>query len=294
MTKGIWYAIGAYVAWGLFPVFWAPFNDVPALQVLCHRIFWSFLLLVGWNLVTGQWKAFTSLALNRRILGIYTLAAVLIAITWLTFIWAVGAGFVVEISLGYFINPLLSVFLGVVFMRERLRPLQWVPIGLAATGVLYLTLAYGALPWIALTLAFTFGLYGLVKKVAPLSSMTGMTIETGILFLPAFGYLVYSELGSQGAFLHMTAVVRLELIGTSLLTIIPLLMFSSAAQTVPLSTIGVLQYFEPTLQFILGVLLFHEPFSIHRLLGFAVVWVAILLFATEGLVVHRRHTALDP
>ncbi len=288
MNKGIWYAIGAYITWGLFPVYWELLNRVPALQLLSHRIFWSFLFLFGWILATRQWKAFRNIALNRRVLGIYSIAAILIAIHWLTFVWAVGAGFIVETSLGYFINPLLSVLLGVVFMRERLRPLQWIPIGLAALGVLYLSFGYGSLPWIALTLAFSFGFYGLVKKIAPLSSMPGLTIETGILFLPAFGFLIYSELAGQGAFLHISFAINLMLFGAGLVTTIPLLMFSSAAQIVPLTTIGMLQYFEPTLQFILGVLIFREPLSLDRLVGFAIVWVAIILFAFEGMFVHRR------
>lgn len=292
MKKGIWYAMGAYVTWGLLPVYWELLKHVPALQLLGHRIIWSFLLLFGGILATRQWIAFRSITLNRRVLGIYSIAAILIAIHWLTYVWAVGAGFIVETSLGYFINPLLSVLLGVIFMREHLRPLQWIPIGLAALGVLYLTFGYGTLPWIALTLAFSFGLYGLVKKVAPLSSLHGLTIETGILFLPALGFLIYAELEGQGAFLHLNTATNLIIFGAGLVTTIPLLMFSSAAQTVPLTTLGVLQYIEPTLQFILGVLVYREPFSLSRLVGFTIVWAALIMFALEGIFVHRKQSHL--
>jgi chloramphenicol-sensitive protein RarD len=287
MKKGIWYAVGAYVFWGLFPVYWKMLAGVPALQLLGHRIVWSFLLLIGVLLLFRQGTEFRR-ALTWRVLLIYSIAAVLIGINWLTYVWAIGAGFIVETSLGYFINPLLSVLLGVIFLRERLRPLQWIPIGLAAAGVLYLTFAYGALPWIALTLAFTFGLYGLVKKTAPLGSFHGLTLETGILFLPALGFLLYSEFSGNAAFLHSAPLTDLMLFGAGAVTVIPLLLFASAARRIPLTTMGVLQYMNPTMQFLLGVLVYREPFNQHRLVGFAIVWAALILYGVEGLVARRR------
>jgi chloramphenicol-sensitive protein RarD len=287
MNKGIVYALGAYIFWGLFPIYWKLLAGIPALQLLGHRIFWSFLLLLGIVLVARQGRILQA-ALNRRVLVIYSVAAVLIAINWLTYVWAVGAGFIVETSLGYFINPLLSVLLGVVFMRERLRPLQWVPISLAAVGVLYLTFAYGSLPWVALTLAISFSFYGLVKKTAPLGALHGLTLETGILFLPALGFLIYSEFVGTGAFLHSVNLIELMLIGAGLVTVFPLLLFASAAQRIPLTMIGVLQYVNPTMQFLLGVVIFKEPFDHHRLIGFGVVWVALILFGVEGFLAQRR------
>ena len=287
MKKGIWYAVGAYVFWGLFPVYWKILGHVPALQLLGHRIIWSFLLLTGVLLLLRQGKKFQA-ALNRRVLLIYSIAAVLIGINWLTYVWAIGAGFIVEASLGYFINPLLSVLMGVIFLRERVRTLQWIPIGLAAAGVLYLTFAYGALPWIALTLAFSFGLYGLVKKTAPLGSFHGLTLETGILFLPALGFLLYSEFSGRGAFLHSAPLTNLMLFGAGAVTVIPLLLFASAARRIPLTTMGVLQYMNPTMQFLLGVLVYREPFNQHRLVGFAIVWAALILYGAEGLIASRR------
>jgi chloramphenicol-sensitive protein RarD len=287
MKKGIWYALGAYIFWGLFPIYWKLLAGVPALQLLGHRIFWSFLLLFGVIMISRQGREFRA-TLNLRVVIIYSVAAVLIAINWLTYVWAVGAGFIVETSLGYFINPLLSVFLGVIILRERLRPLQWLPIGLATVGVLYLTFAYGALPWVALTLAFSFGFYGLVKKTAPLGSLQGLTLETGILFIPALIFLVYSEISGAGAFLHSTVLVNLMLVGAGLITIIPLLLFASSAQRIPLTLIGVLQYINPTMQFLLGVFIFKEPFDHRRLIGFGIVWVALILFGLEGFLAQRK------
>ena len=281
MKKGILYALGAYITWGLFPFYWKLLAGVPALQLVGHRILWSFITLIGILLMARQWKGIQK-ALNRRVLIIYSVAAVLIAINWLTYVWAVGQGFIIETSLGYFISPLLSVLLGVIFLRERLRPLQWLPIGLATLGVLYLTLAYGSLPWVALTLAVSFGFYGLVKKNAPLDSLPGLTMETGILFLPALGFLLYSEFSGTGAFLHTTPLLNLMLLGAGPVTILPLLLFASAAKRIPLTMIGVLQYVNPTIQFLLGTFVYKEPFDHHRLIGFGIVWLALILFALEG------------
>jgi chloramphenicol-sensitive protein RarD len=287
MNKGIWYALGAYITWGLFPIYWRLLANIPALQLLGHRIIWSFLLLFGIVLVARQVRVFRS-SLNRRVVLIYSVAAVLIAINWLTYVWAVGAGFIVETSLGYFINPLLVVLLGVIFLRERLRPLQWLPIGLAAAGVLYLTFAYGSLPWVALTLAFSFGFYGLVKKTAPLGALHGLTLETGILIVPALVYLLFSEYTGAGAFMHSSALQDVMLVGAGLVTVVPLLMFASAARLIPLTLIGVLQYVNPTMQFLLGVLIYREPFDHRRLIGFIVVWVALILFGLEGYLAQRK------
>ena len=287
MNRGTWNAVGAYALWGLLPVYWKCLQHVPAPQVLCHRIIWSFLTLLVLILILRRWNAFRTAVVGPRVLRAYAAAAVLIGINWFTYIWAVNAGFIVETSLGYFINPLLSVLLGVVFFRERLRPWQWFTIGLAAAGVLYLTIAYGTLPWIALTLAITFGLYGLVKKIAPLESLYGLTLETGILLLPAFIFLLYSDRAGHGAFLHAGAISDVLLVGAGFITAVPLLMFSSAAKRLPLSLIGVLQYIVPTLQLLLGVLVYREPFTIVKLIGFGIVWIALIVYAVEGLIVHR-------
>lgn len=280
--KGLLYAFGAYLTWGLFPIYWKWLHAVPVLQLLGHRVAWSFIMLAIILFATRKWSDLRALAADRKVIRTYAIAALLIGINWLTYVWAVNAGYIIETSLGYFINPLLSVLMGVLFLRERLRPLQWLPVILAAIGVIYLTISYGRLPWIALTLAFSFGTYGLVKKVAPLSSLYGLTLETGILFIPALLYLVYSEFAGQGAFLHTGGLTDLLLIGAGTVTTIPLLMFASAARRIPLSMIGIMQYVAPTLQFLLGVLVYKEPFTATLAIGFGIVWAGLVIFWVEG------------
>lgn len=287
-NKGIWYGIAAYAMWGFFPIYWKLLHDVPALQLLGHRITWSFLLLLAFIFITKQWKDFRSVAFDAKTLRIYSVAGVLLSLNWLIYVWGVNAGFIVETSLGYFINPLLSVLFGVIFLRERLRPLQWLPVVIAAIGVAYLTITYGRLPWIALSLAFTFGLYGLVKKLSPLGSVYGLTLETGIVFPVALIYLFIIQAGGSGAFLHDGSTVDLLLIGAGVVTTIPLLMFASAAKQIPLNMIGVLQYFAPTIQFLIGVFLYKEPFDQTHLIGFSIVWVALVIFWVENIFAHRN------
>jgi chloramphenicol-sensitive protein RarD len=285
--KGLLFAFGAYLTWGLFPIYWKWLQQVNARELLSHRILWSFVFLFLVVLASKNWKDFRAAIQNRKIIAVYFVAAILIGVNWLTYVWAVNAGFIVETSLGYFINPLLSVALGVLFLRERLRLLQWLPVGLAALGVTYLTFAYGRLPWIALVLAFSFGIYGLVKKVAPLGSVYGLTLETGILFLPALLYLMAQEAVGKAAFLHTDPVTTLLLVGAGVVTTIPLLMFASAAHRIPLSMIGLMQYLAPTLQFLLGVLVYKEPFSATQAIGFGIVWVALVIFWLENWAAQR-------
>jgi chloramphenicol-sensitive protein RarD len=208
-------------------------------------------------------------------------------VNWLVYVWGVNAGFIVETSLGYFINPLISVLLGVLFLRERLRITQWIPVGLAAVGVIYLTVTYGRLPWIALSLAFSFGIYGLVKKLAPLGSLYGLTLETALVFPISLIYLGFVETTGAGAFLHQGLLTDILLIGTGVVTSIPLLMFASAARQIPLTMIGILQYIAPTLQFLIGVYLYHEPFDQSRLVGFSLVWLALIIFWAENYFASR-------
>ncbi|HYB99118.1 MAG TPA: EamA family transporter RarD [Candidatus Limnocylindrales bacterium] len=286
-NAGFWYAAGAYTSWGLLPIYWKMLAHVPAAQVICHRIVWSFALLAAVLALAGRWRAFADAATSWRSLGLYAAAAILIGINWTLFIWAVGAGFLVETSLGYYINPLISVLLGVVVLRERLRPMQWVPIALAGTGVAYLTLMHGSVPWVALLLATSFALYGLVKKTAPLASLDGLTLETGLLLVPAVSFLVYSEARGQGPLLGGDAVASAMLVGAGAITTAPLLMFASAAQRIPLFWVGILQYIAPTLQLALGTLVYGEPFHREQLIGFTLVWTALLVFIVEGLAARR-------
>jgi chloramphenicol-sensitive protein RarD len=286
VKRGILYGIAAYALWGLFPFYWKLLREVPALQLLGHRIAWSFLVLMAVIFISRQWGEFRS-HLNRQTVRIYLVAAVLIAINWLTYVWSVNSGFILEASLGYFINPLLSVLLGVIVLRERLRPIQWIPIGLAALGVAYLMFANGGQLWIPLTLALSFGFYGLIKKTAPLNSLFGLALETGILFLPALAYLSFMELNGSGAFLHTSLTSDLLMIGAGIVTTIPLLMFATAARQIPLSMVGILQYITPTLQFLIGVFVYHEQFDRTRLIGFGIVWIALIIFWLESYFSHR-------
>jgi chloramphenicol-sensitive protein RarD len=257
-------------------------------QIIGHRISWSFILLIVVILLTKQWREFRAAALTRKTIGIYSVAAVLLSINWLVYVWGVNAGFIVETSLGYFINPLFSVLLGVVFLRERLRPAQWIPVALATAGVIYLTVTYGRPPWIALSLAFTFGLYGLVKKLAPLGSLYGLTLETGIVFPIALIYLAFTGFTGTGSFLQEGLQTDLLLVGTGIVTSVPLLLFASAARQIPLTMIGILQYIAPTMQFLIGVFLYHEPFDQTRLIGFSLVWLALIIFWLENYIANRR------
>lgn len=292
MKKGILYGIGAYVLWGFFPIYWKFLHVVPAVQVIGHRIGWSFAVLLIYILATRQWQEFQSVAFNVKTILIYAGAGILLSINWLIYVWGVNAGFIVETSLGYFINPLLSVLMGVIFLRERLRPRQWIPVVIAAIGVIYLTAVYGRLPWIALSLALSFGLYGLVKKLAPLGSLYGLTLETGIVLPVALIYLVFLQVKGGASFLHQGTTVDLFLIGAGIVTTIPLLMFASAAKQIPLTMVGILQYIAPTLQFMIGVFIYKEPFDQAHLIGFGIVWVALVIFWVENFTANRG--ALEP
>lgn len=288
MNRGVLYGILAYLLWGMIPIYFKLIQTTPALQILGHRIVWSFVLLIGILTLRHEWRNFRLAAFHKKTLLVYTAAALLLAVNWGTYVWAVNAGYIVESSLGYFINPLVNVLLGVVFLRERLRPIQWAPIGLAALGVAYMTISYGQLPWIALVLAFSFGLYGLVKKVASLNSLHGLTLETAILFIPALLFLLFAEQQGNGSMGHTTLLINLLLMGTAIVTVLPLLLFGAAVRSIPLSLIGLLQYVAPTCQFLIGVLIYHEPFTHERLIGFSMIWTALIFLWAEGMIARRR------
>lgn len=294
MNRGTWYAIGAYGIWGLFPIYWKVLHRVPALQLISHRVVWSSLVLFGVLLVSRQLRHLRDAVGDRRALGLYSASAVLIGANWLVYIWSVNAGFIVEASLGYFINPLFSVLLGVIVLRERLRSAQWLPIGIATAGVLHLAFTHGSVPWIALALAATFGSYGLIKKISPLGSLHGLALETGLLFPVALLHLLIAEAFGTGVFLHQGAGTDLLLAGAGFVSTVPLLLFSSAARRIPLSQIGILQYLSPTLQFLIGVFLYREPFGPAQLTGFTIVWVALGIFAVEGFIARRKNPGNPP
>ena len=298
--SGFWSGVAAYTIWGLVPLYWKLLEHVPAIQVLGHRIVWSLavLIILVAAMRRGGRRAQDGRAtlggVSRRVVGLYAIAAALIAANWFLYIYAVNAGFIVETSLGYYITPLVNVLFGVVVFHERMRPAQWVAIAIAAVGVVQLTFAYGALPWIAFGLAASFGSYGLAKKKAPLDPVEGLTLETAILAPVAILFLVMLHRSGDGAFLRTGVTSDALMIGGGLVTTVPLLLFAAAVRTVPLSVIGILQYIGPTLQFLLGVFVYHEPFSRTQLIGFSIVWTALAVYAGDSLRARRAATSVVP
>jgi chloramphenicol-sensitive protein RarD len=262
-------------------------EHVPALQILSHRIVWSFVALFILTSIAQQRRPdVTPWRVPGRTVALYAIAAVLIGVNWFLYVYAVNAGFIVETSLGYYVTPLVNVLLGVVVFRERLRPAQWVAVAIAAAGVIQLTRVYGAVPWIAVGLAISFGSYGLVKKKAPLDSLSGLTLETAVLVVPAAAYLATLHAEGTGSFLRSGVASDVVLVGGGPVTIGPLLLFASAVRRVPLTLVGLLQYISPTIQFFLGVFLYREPFTRSQLVGFAMVWTALAVFSVDSLRAH--------
>lgn len=284
MRTGIIYAALAFLSWGLFPLYFHALNAVPATQILAHRVLWSLLFLVIVLAVRRQWAWLPAIIRRPKVVAFFVASALLLSVNWLIYIWSVNHGHVIDASLGYFINPLVNIMLGYLVLGERMRRLQWAAIGVATAGVLWLTWQAGTVPWIALALAATFGGYGLLRKVAALGALEGLAFETMILFPLALGYVVW--LTMQGANVFLTTpstTTRALLVAAGPITAIPLLMFAAGARRIPMAVLGMLQYIGPTLQFLLGVWLFQEAFTADRLVGFALIWIALALYAAEGL-----------
>ncbi len=288
MNRGLVFALVAYGLWGLFPIYWKLLHNVSSQEIVAHRIIWSLFFMLILLAATKNIKHFLRHLRNKKILLVYSLAGTLLGINWLTYVWGINAGFIVETSLGYFINPLVSVLLGVIFLKERLNRQQWIAISIAAGGVFYLTIQYGALPWIALTLAFSFGTYGLIKKTAPLNSIDGLTMETLFLFAPALLYVLFLQSTGDGAFGTLSWQTTLLLTLTGIVTAVPLLFFAAAARRIPLSTVGIMQYIAPTLQFSIGIWLYHESFTQTRLIGFSMIWVALVIYTIDSMNSRRQ------
>jgi chloramphenicol-sensitive protein RarD len=290
--RGFLLGAAAYAMWGLFPLYWPLLEPAGAVEILAHRIFWSLAVMLVLVVAVGRLGHLRSLLADRRTLGILSLAAVVIAVNWGTYIWGVNNGHVVETSLGYFINPLVTVLMGVVVLGERLRRLQWVALGIAALAVVGLTVEYGRPPWVALVLAFSFGSYGLAKKKADVGAVESLTVETLVLAPVAAAYILWltaqgtSTFGAEGTG-HSLLVVT-----TGIVTAVPLICFGAAATRVTLTTIGLLQYLAPTIQFALGVLVFHEAMPPMRWVGFGLVWTALAMFTYEAVTYRRRQLRL--
>ncbi|MEU3431034.1 EamA family transporter RarD [Streptomyces gardneri] len=288
---GLLYGIGAYGMWGLVPLFWPLLKPAGAVEILAHRMVWSLVFVGIALLALRRWSWIPELVRSPRKLALITVAAAVISVNWGLYIWSVNTGRVVEASLGYFINPLVTIALGVLVLKERLRPAQWAAVGVGFAAVLVLAIGYGQPPWISLVLASSFAIYGLVKKKLNLGGLESLAAETAVQFLPALGYLVW--LGTQGtlAFGSDGAGHAALLVSTGIVTAVPLVCFGAAAIRVPLSTLGLLQYLAPTFQFLLGVLYFHEAMPPERWAGFSLVWLALTLLTWDALRTARRSRA---
>jgi chloramphenicol-sensitive protein RarD len=281
-SKGFAPAAAAFAIWGLFPLYFHFLHQVSAVQVIAHRVVWSCVFVLVWIIARGELSTLRATLANRGVVWRLALTATLISINWLVYVWGVMNGHVVETSLGYFIGPLVNVLLGVVLLSERLTPAQWTAVALASAGVVYLTVTAGRLPWIALTLAFSFAVYGLIRKVVNVESLPGLATETLVLVPFAAVYLLWCESAGTGALGHVGPTVTALLIGSGPLTAITLFLFAYGTRLLPYSTVGVLQYIAPTLQFACGVFALHEPFERTRAIGFTVIWTALLIYAGEG------------
>jgi chloramphenicol-sensitive protein RarD len=292
MRRGTLYGAGAYLLWGLLPLYWPLLRPATALEVLAHRILWSLVVVVVLLALTRRLPQLLVVLRDPAKAWRLALAAIFIAVNWGTYIYGVSSGQVVETSLGYFANPIVTVLLGVLVLGERLRPAQWSALGLAALAVVVLSVENGRPPSIALVLAFSFGAYGLLKKTARVGAVEGLGIETAVLLLPAGAFVVWLAASGTGTF-GSQGVGHAGLLALSgLVTAVPLLLFGAAASRIPLTTLGLLQYLAPTLQFLLGITLFDEPMPPAKLLGFALVWVALALFSTDVVRHHRRQLRL--
>ncbi|MDM5179310.1 EamA family transporter RarD [Massilia sp. DJPM01] len=285
MRTGILSAALAFLCWGLFPLYFHALKEVPPAQIMGHRVLWSLMFLLIVLSFRQQWKWVGALRQQPRVVASFALSALLLSFNWLLYIWAVNSGHVIEASLGYFINPLFNVMLGYLVLKERLRIGQWTAIALAACGVLWLTWQAGRMPWIALLLAASFGAYGLLRKTASLGALEGLSFETMLLFPFALGFVIWLTMSGDNAFLNSPSnSTRWLLVASGPITAIPLLLFASGARKIPLSVLGLLQYIGPTIQLSLGIYLFHEAFTQERMIGFAIIWGALALYAAEGLL----------
>lgn len=287
MNPGVLYAALAYVAWGLFPIFFKQLSHVNAVEVVMHRMVWSLVFLLVVLATLGRWAWLRDVARQPKVLAAFALSALLLSVNWSVYVWAVQNAHVLDASLGYFILPLVNVAFGFVFLHERPRPVQWLAVAVAASGVVWLTLQAGRLPWVALLLAATFGVYGLLRKVARLGALEGLTLETLLLAPFALGLLVWWAWHGQGVLVQGFGLGNASTLGWLLLagplTAIPLLLFAAGARRIPMATLGILQYISPSLQMGLGVWLYGEVFESARAIGFYLIWLALVIYSLDSL-----------
>lgn len=288
MNRGMLQAALAYIAWGLFPLYFRELQGVGAFEIVLHRVAWSVAFLALILLWLRRWQWIATLRFQPTVLAMFALSALVLAVNWLTYVWAVSNGHVIDASLGYFINPLVSVALGTFVLGERLRRWQWVAVALAAAGVLWLAALGPNIPWVGIVIAVSFGLYGLMRKTAALGALEGLTLETLLLAPPAIALLAWWTWQGSGGLAHRDGATLAWLIGLGPMTSVPLLLFAAGARRISLATLGVLQYLSPTIQLALGLWVFGEQLSGDRLVGFALTWIALAVFSVEGWYHARR------
>jgi chloramphenicol-sensitive protein RarD len=293
MKQGVILALGAYLFWGLHPIYWKLLQHVPSVEIVSHRIFWSLVFFALISSCGKRWQTLIAKIKKNRHKSILYIPALLIGSNWAMYIWAVNAGYIIEASLGYFISPLINVFLGVIILKEKLRKTQLLAVLIAATGVLVMTLLYGQFPWISLYLAGTWATYGLLRKKSPLSSVEGLTLETAVLSVPILFYLLFLTGSGQGSFL-ISLSTTLLLIGAGITSGFPLLIFIKGARLIPLSLIGILQYIYPTLIFIVGAFIYHEHLSQAKMVGFIFIWVALIIYSLESYLFSKKKIKPNP
>ncbi|HEY5806436.1 MAG TPA: EamA family transporter RarD [Povalibacter sp.] len=287
-VRGLSAAAGAFFIWGVLPIYLKWLQAVPVLQVTAHRLTWGCVFAVAWLALRGELGNVRAALTDPRVRARLLISAALISANWITYVWGVANNRVVETSLGYFINPLFNVLLGVVLLSEKLNRAQWIAVAIAAAGVAWLTWSAGHPPWISLLLAFTFGMYGFVRKVIKVDALAGFGAETLLLLPIGVGYLIWCEMNGTGVMAHTGTGINLLLLLGGPVTAIPLVLFAYGARRIPYSTVGLLQYIGPTLQLLLAVFLFHEPFRGPRVLGFSLIWLALAIYAVDGLWRSRK------
>ena len=285
---GAFAALAAFSMWGFFPLYFKAVSHLPAFEILAHRIVWTVFFVGMLIIITGNLKKVRAVFANRKLLATLLLSSLLVSFNWLVFIWAVSHDMILQSSLGYFINPLVNVALGLIFLKERLRLLQWVAVGLSVIGVGNLIIQHGTIPWAALTMAISFGLYGLVRKIAVVDAQTGLFVETTIILPPVLAYLIYIGIEGTGAFNPMDIQLTGLLMMAGLMTATPLVLFAIAAKRLLLSTVGFFQYIAPTGHFLLAVFLYNEPFTDAHKVTFVLIWMALAIYTVDTLIAHRR------
>ena len=291
-VRGILFLVPAFFIWGISPVYWKALVHVSSMELLFQRVIWSFVALLAIVVYQGKFHEIKAILKSPSAMVSLFCSTVVLALNWFLFIWAVNNDMVLQTSLGYYINPLIMVFLGMIFLKERLRRLQLLALLIAGGGVLYYAIGLGEFPWVALTIAFSFGIYGLFHKMTAISSLTGLCVETLILSVPGLFFVIWWQIQGTSALFHVDIWTDLLLVGTHLVTALPLMLFIIGTRMSTMTTVGFTQYLAPSITFVLAVLIYHEPFSHERFITFIMIWIALAIYSADSLVMYRRRRVL--